>query len=945
MRQLVLSIFLAIFFVLPVFTQASHLLEYASPAIRHFNKSDYKAGNQNWSIAQDADGFIYAGNTNGLLQFDGERWKKYELLGSPIIRSVNAGASGRIYSGSIGDFGYWQKDQFQDLHYHNLSNLLDNHPSGDEEIWKIVVDENKVYFQSFRAIYIYDGQHLETLIPESGQIFFMYKIGHQLIVHVIGQGLYQITDDSLHFIPGSEIFARTRVTVMLPFQDNKMLIGEENGKFFLYDGQTFNSWNSALTSVIAPYKLNKGLYLHSGNYALGTILNGLYLINQNGEIIDHLEKDNGLNNNTVLGFYEDNDRNLWVGLDNGIDLLKLNAPVYYFVDHSGEIGSVYTAVIKDGYLYLGTNRGVFYRNWGDHNNIKNAFKIIPGSQNQVWNLSVIDNTLFCGHNDATYIIDDFKLKTLAPVSGGYIFKLDPFDDSVILEGSYHGLAVYKKTKKGWRFSHGIAGFDKLAKLLEFESKNVIWVTHPYKGLYRLELNDELTKVTDLKEFAHDKKCYVNRLNNELVFNSDSGLIYYDNFQNRFLSLSDFNTQLGRYYNASKFIQTSGKDFWIFKQGKCAYARLDEKNVYSIVDAYFQDLMDNLIPDYENVYRIDSTKTMIFLDNGYAIFDVNWKDPENEDSIFIRSVKFTSKRGAIFEIHDLSNINIPFRFNNMSVEFAYPNYLYDNNLYLTEVSDDQGNWSKTSANGSISISNLPYGNFNLKIAGLNHQNDVSLIYRFVIEPPWYHKRAAYAIFSLLAILILAILWFYYRRNLHKINLKHEQERREILDQEAVENERRLIRMRNENLRNEVSLKNKQLANSTFSLVYKNNTLINIKKELQNTRKELGTRFPSKHFNRIVRLIENDLSSEKDWQLIEQSFNDLYVNFFKNLMNHYPDLTPGDLKLCAYLKMNLSSKEIASLLNISTRGVEIRRYRLRKKLNLEHDKNLVEFLMEL
>ena len=68
-------------------------------------------------------------------------------------------------------------------------------------------------------------------------------------------------------------------------------------------------------------------------------------------------------------------------------------------------------------------------------------------------------------------------------------------------------------------------------------------------------------------------------------------------------------------------------------------------------------------------------------------------------------------------------------------------------------------------------------------------------------------------------------------------------------------------------------------------------------------------------------------------------------FKNLMNHYPDLTPGDLKLCAYLKMNLSSKEIAVLLNISTRGVEIRRYRLRKKLNLEHDKNLVEFLMEL
>jgi len=89
----------------------------------------------------------------------------------------------------------------------------------------------------------------------------------------------------------------------------------------------------------------------------------------------------------------------------------------------------------------------------------------------------------------------------------------------------------------------------------------------------------------------------------------------------------------------------------------------------------------------------------------------------------------------------------------------------------------------------------------------------------------------------------------------------------------------------------------------------------------------------------------MTDERDWNLFESSFNEAHESFFKKLKVHHPDLVPNDLKLCAYLRMNMNSKEMASLLNISLRGVEIRRYRLRKKLNLEHDKNLVEFLMEL
>lgn len=96
--------------------------------------------------------------------------------------------------------------------------------------------------------------------------------------------------------------------------------------------------------------------------------------------------------------------------------------------------------------------------------------------------------------------------------------------------------------------------------------------------------------------------------------------------------------------------------------------------------------------------------------------------------------------------------------------------------------------------------------------------------------------------------------------------------------------------------------------------------------------------------MIRQIDGHLSSEEDWDVFKANFNQLHDQFFKRLKEEYPELTPGDLRLAAYLKMNLSSKEVAPLLNISLRGVENKRYRLRRKLQLEPEANLAEFLMQ-
>ena len=79
-----------------------------------------------------------------------------------------------------------------------------------------------------------------------------------------------------------------------------------------------------------------------------------------------------------------------------------------------------------------------------------------------------------------------------------------------------------------------------------------------------------------------------------------------------------------------------------------------------------------------------------------------------------------------------------------------------------------------------------------------------------------------------------------------------------------------------------------------------------------------------------LINKNLNTTDDWKLFEEAFNNADKDFLKNLKQKHPELTSNDLRLCTYLRLNLSSKEIAPLLNISSRSVEVKRYRLRKKM---------------
>jgi DNA-binding CsgD family transcriptional regulator len=163
-------------------------------------------------------------------------------------------------------------------------------------------------------------------------------------------------------------------------------------------------------------------------------------------------------------------------------------------------------------------------------------------------------------------------------------------------------------------------------------------------------------------------------------------------------------------------------------------------------------------------------------------------------------------------------------------------------------------------------------------------------------------------------------------------------------EMKQSQEALIEVKNEKLNAEIEHKNKELATTTMHLLQKSELIQKLRTELDRLRRIAEKPEARKELKRIIGLLNDDNQLDVEWEQFFLHFDRVHSDFFKRLKEKHPQLTAKDQKLCAYLRMNLSTKEIAPLMNISVRGVEISRYRLRKKLDLSSDVNLNEFMME-
>jgi len=930
------------------------------PYVQNYTKAIYQSGNQNWSVTRDEHGIMYFGNSEGLLTFDGKYWQSYRMPNGLIVRAVAADGNGKIYSGGFGEMGYWENNKKGQLSYHSLNQLVPKrYQPINEEIWKIYVDKSQVIFQSFGSIYIYKNGKI-NVVKGPQPYLFLFKIGSRYFVEQVNTGLYELKGNKLEYVNGSNIMGNSGVLSILELSANRYLIGTARNGLFIYDNGQIKSWNTQASDFLKNYQLNNGVRI--GKYvAYGTILNGIIIIDTTGNVIQQINKSSGLQNNTVLSLYIDNEQNLWAGLDNGIDRIEINSPLYFYFDKTGRFGTVYSSIIFNNKIYLGTNQGLFYSDWIENGNKRLFqsfdFKLIPSSQGQVWELSLQDGKLLCGHNTGTFQVNGNAISKITTISGGWTIK--KLNANQLIQGTYTGLIIYKKDNSGnWVFDHKVEGFGEPSRYVEQDSKGQLWVSHAYKGIYKVTLSGDLKKATSVKYY--DKQyglpgsynINVFNLDNRIVFASDSGFYVYDDISDRFSKYEELNKKMGSFSRSNKIIPALGKKYWFINHGHVSLADFSVPGKTSIDSNRFSILEGRMVQNYENISRINSSIYLISVDDGFVI--MNDEDTLGQSDVKLPYVLIRRLENITDKITTIANngeVEIPHSENNIRISYSLPFYRQEKIRFQYYLEGYSHQWSDWSTQSQKEFTNLDQGTYHFKVrAKVNDQNiSPETVLTFIIRPPWYAGRIAFVCYILLLILGYFLIRKYYRlklkRHQHHIQEKMKKEHDEYLKQEAITNEQRIAKVRNEQLQADLASKSRELANSAMNIVYKNELLQKISHEMTHLKDSSGKKLSEDQLRKIQKVIDDGMSDERDWNLFESSFNEAHESFFKKLKAQHPDLVPNDLKLCAYLRMNMNSKEMASLLNISLRGVEIRRYRLRKKLNLEHDKNLVEFLMEL
>ncbi len=913
------------------------------PPIVKYAPSSYKAGNQNWMITQDRQNYIYFANNEGLLEFNGTEWILYPAPNETIIRSVKV-IEDRIYSGCYMEFGFWKRQPDGLLKYTSLSEKIKSEILDDEQFWNILQFDHWVIFQSLNQIFIYDskGETFKTIKPETG-IFKAYTVAKSIYFQTVNNGLYEIENGTSKLISKDPFFIQNKIVSIYKRNDSLLLLTQHNG-FYKFKDNNLTRWVTDSDQELNTSSIYCAQQYSDDSYLIGTVSNGIFIINAEGKTLYHITQNKGISNNTALSLFEDADKNVWIGLDNGINCINLTSPIRSFSDDTGILGTVYASVIFNDKLYVGTNQGLFYKSKEGNDD----FKFVSGTKGQVWSLFSYDNKLFCGHDSGTFLIDNQTATSIFNNSGTWKFESIASDKNILLQGNYYGISVLEKVNNTWRFKNKIKGFDYSSKYFELANTDEILISHEYKGVFRIKTDKNYTKTTFFETYkspTKGKNASLAKFNNIIYYAFKDGIFAFNNKTKKFQKSEALSTVFEKdEYQSGKLMADKANRLWFFTKNYInyfSYGKLSTTLKHNVIP--IPSSLTNSMLGYENISQLSESLYLIGTTDGY--YAINIDDLTfNNYKIYLTNIATNRQNESLTFVPLKTNGSFKSNDNNITFSYTVPEfnkYIMAEFQYLLD--GVQNEWSEWSSKSTANFKNLQPGKYTFKVRAKigNSISENTETYNFTILKPWYSTNLAMAVYTLLLLIMAYFINKAYQNYYYKQQEKLIEENNRLLEIKELETEQELMRIKNQQLEQDFESKNRELAASTMNLIKKNELLAMIKEDLKNSTESLQ----NKNIKSVISTINKNINEEDTWNVFVDAFNNADKDFLKKIKAAHQTLTPNDLRLCAYLRLNLSSKEIAPLLNISVRSVEIKRYRLRKKMDLPHEQGLVEYILSI
>ncbi len=951
--KLTLVVFLS--FATPLLGQIKNI---GLPEIKNYKRTDYKGGTQNWNIDQDKNGNLYFANNNGLFQFDGSSWHKYVLPNNSSIRCLKIDQYGRIFVGSYSEFGYFKANSKGVLKYFSLSKFT-NLPKIKiiDFVWKIHIYNEEVIFQSFERVYIFKNNKLSQLkAPTRFQFSFLVK--NHLYLQDMKAGLLEYKNHKLYSLKGTTLLNDTEVWGMFSMPKDQLLIATLSKGLYLYNNGKMTPWETEANNFIKKNNSLGGVAVNNKFIVLNSVLDGIIICDTNGKIIQHINHKKGLQNNTVLTSFIDNKNNLWLGLDNGITFINENSPFTYF-GFSYNISTVYASIVQKGNLYVATNQGVFYHPWNT-NFKEETFELVEGTTGQAWNVQEIDGQLICGNNNGALLIKDGKTIKKLDNKGYFGFKKIPKHPNLIIGSNYNGFALFEKKPNGWQFKNQIAGFDKSSSSFELDNTN-LWLKKD-ELIYQMVLSDDFKSFKSIKTFQNlsnptKKIGSIQSINKTVYFQNDNHFYKYSQEENLFFEDKKMSQLFKNIPKTNSITEDSSGNIWyIFNESIGVLMKMPNGDYKNIVEP-FSNLTGDLVSNYMSINTINANNIFIGLTDGLAHYDSKLLSNSIKKPIaYIQSFASPSDTLLLGNSQDkIKKQTIPYKSNRVKFTFSSPSYENLENLeysYQLEGFDDK--WSNWSGIAMKEYTNLREGDYKMKLKVRNNyriQSDETE-FSFKISPPWYRHFMAYLLYLLLIIAIIHLIRNRIKLKIRKNKYYETIEQRKLylekeakIKQEQYDLEKEIEKLKNDKLQIKILAKDKELVTNSLQVVKKNKILNGIIHKLKDINAESFDESTKFQFNKLNKSIVKEVNADKSWKDLEKHIKNVHFDFLKRLKEKHPTISPRELDLSTYLLMNMSTKEIAEIMNISNGGVELARYRLRKKLGLNKKENLIGFLMSI
>ncbi|QIH33708.1 two-component regulator propeller domain-containing protein [Sphingobacterium sp. DR205] len=934
------------------------------PLVYNYSKSIYQGGSRTWDIKQDSHGIMYFGNSEGLLTFDGRYWKTFSLPNHTNIRSIWIDADDRIYVGGQGDFGYFERSPQSGLVYRSLQDLVPEKYWNFADIWNTVGVGQSVFFRGTNVIFELKGQKIQVH-PAAVEWYYMGQSGGMLYAQDKKNGLLEFRDNKWTPYLKDLPFKNVKIASLMPFGKNRMLLSTLNN-------ETYALLNMKLTRLNAQD--GDGSYTPSlakiddSTFVVGNAKEGCHIRNLAGNTIQRIGVREGLQNKNVTAVFVDRQKNIWIGTDNVISVISYGSAIRYLRPNMENDVTGYSALIFNHTLYLSSSNGVYYAGIKngllDQSRSPSVFSLLQGSDGgEAWRLEQLNGQLLLGHNKGLFQILGHSIRPLSRGIGTWkllpLNMVYPIEETLV--GTYQGLELLHFHNGVFSSRGPLNGPSDSFRFLEQDEHGTIWASHPYRGIYRITLSQDRKSYqaqlyTQKQGLPADYQNYVFKIKNQVVFATEKGLYNYDYARKRFVpskQFAAFKDLTIRYLRDDQ-----DGNVWFCTKKTVGLGQFDsKKETYHLIN--FPEIEGMNTSGFEHIYSFDRNNIYVGAEKGalHINYDKYLKQSvkpvvilsrivatgKGDSLIFGGFFSNASKRGQASAKDSV--LQLPAVFNSFRFSFSSPSYGIHQHLEFSyKLSGYDENWSSWTQQSEKSYTNLQNGQYTFLVKVRNNLNQESNVeeYSFVVLPPWYKTVWAKAFYFLLCMLGVLGLIRFRKIEQRKQQRKYEQQLaqlRYIHQLEIEKNEKEIVKLNNEKLAHEVMAKTKELASTSMQLLENSGALIKVRDEL--SKLDTGEDEDS-NLRRINNLLKDIEKNSANWNQFASHFDELNDGFLNKLKEKHPGLSRNDLKVCAYLKLHFTSKQIAQLQNITVRGVEIHRYRLRKKLQVETELSLNDYL---